>query len=160
MLRLLIVIAIVAAVWYLARALRAADPARRRQRYWQLGLAAFALTLILLAAAGRIHWLGAVLGALLPIARVLLVMLAQQLPQLLRRTGGAAGGGAGSRPAAATTAMNREEALAVLGLREGASRDEVIQAHRRLMQRLHPDRGGNDYLAAKLNTAKELLLGP
>jgi hypothetical protein len=55
--------------------------------------------------------------------------------------------------------MNRAEAFAVLGLSEGADREQIITAHRSLMQKLHPDRGGNDYLAAKLNQAKDTLLG-
>lgn len=55
--------------------------------------------------------------------------------------------------------MTRERALQVLGLDPGAGDDEVIAAHRRLMQRLHPDRGGTDFLAATLNEAKDVLLG-
>lgn len=64
------------------------------------------------------------------------------------------------RPAAADAmAMNRTQALAVLGLEDGAEEADVVAAHRRLMQKLHPDRGGTDYLAATLNRAKETLLG-
>jgi hypothetical protein len=55
--------------------------------------------------------------------------------------------------------MAREEALQILGLREGASEDEIKAAYRRLMGRLHPDAGGTDYLAAKVNMAKDLLIG-
>ena len=54
--------------------------------------------------------------------------------------------------------MGKQQALAVLGLDDGASDDEVVEAHRRLMQKLHPDRGGTDYLAATLNLAKEVLM--
>jgi hypothetical protein len=55
--------------------------------------------------------------------------------------------------------MGRAEALRVLGLGEQASKEDVVAAHRKLMQKLHPDRGGNDYLAAKVNEAKDVLLG-
>jgi hypothetical protein len=54
--------------------------------------------------------------------------------------------------------MTRSEAHEALGLAEGASRDDIIAAHRRLIQRLHPDRGGSTYLAALLNRAREILL--
>lgn len=55
--------------------------------------------------------------------------------------------------------MSREEALAVLGLKDGASADEIRSAHRRLIQRVHPDVGGSADLAARINRAKDVLLG-
>jgi hypothetical protein len=55
--------------------------------------------------------------------------------------------------------MTREEALEILGLPSNSSSDDVIAAHRRLMQKMHPDRGGSDYLAAKINQARAVLLG-
>jgi len=54
--------------------------------------------------------------------------------------------------------MDRAEALAVLGLSEGATREEIRAAHRRLMQAAHPDHGGSDWLAARVNQARDLLI--
>ena len=65
-------------------------------------------------------------------------------------------------PAAARTAssgqMDEAESLRILGLKSGASAADIKDAHRRLMTQLHPDRGGSDYLAAKVNAAKDFLL--
>jgi len=55
--------------------------------------------------------------------------------------------------------MGREEAYAILGLKPGATEEQIRAAHRRLMQTAHPDRGGSDWLAARINQARDVLLG-
>lgn len=52
----------------------------------------------------------------------------------------------------------RDEALQILGLSGNPSREEIIAAHRRLINKLHPDRGGSDFLAARVNQARDILL--
>lgn len=61
--------------------------------------------------------------------------------------------------ATASGGMSRSEALSVLGLAEGCTSDEIRDAHKRMMKLAHPDAGGSDYLAAKVNEAKDVLLG-
>jgi hypothetical protein len=56
-------------------------------------------------------------------------------------------------------AMTRAEALEILGLAEGADEDAIRAAHRRLMRSAHPDQGGSAWLAARINAARDFLLG-
>jgi hypothetical protein len=57
------------------------------------------------------------------------------------------------------SAMSRAEAYEVLGLKPGASADEIHAAHRRLMRMAHPDTGGSDWLASRINQARDILSG-
>ncbi len=72
-----------------------------------------------------------------------------------QREGDAGRSGGGRRRDAA---MSEDEAYEVLGLRKGASREDVSRAHRSLMKKLHPDQGGTTDLAARVNEAKDVLM--
>lgn len=225
------------------------QPAPQRTRAGlKLALLLILLGMLFLAITGRLHWLGALVALLLPLAQRLLPLLARLLPFVLRRsTGGARkrqqtrqqaqqsqvrsrmlemtlehDSGVihgrvlegslqgrelsslskaeflqllqecrtsdadstrllenyldkrfgqewraddadhrhqGQQSGTADSTMSRDEAYAILGLEPGASREAIIDAHRKLMQRNHPDRGGSAWLAARINDARALLLG-
>ena len=66
--------------------------------------------------------------------------------------------GWGEEEESATTDMSEAEALEILELAPGATPGAIREAHRRLIQHLHPDRGGSGYLAGLVNRAKDVLL--
>jgi len=70
----------------------------------------------------------------------------------------ASGSTGGSSARSTSGDMTVEEAYAILGLSPGADAEAIKEAHRRLMVKLHPDHGGSDYLATKINRARDVLL--
>lgn len=147
------------------------DPSKARMKRWGLflvGLMAFAVVLLRFG----VNWLVVAIGAIVAVLSRALPLVLRALPLfgLWRRfksqgpnpwgtphSGAPPPGGDapfGRRP----NSMSRAEALQVLELSEGASRQDILNAYRRIMKTVHPDHGGSSYLAAKVNEAKNVLL--
>lgn len=131
---------------------------------WPKKLAWFSglLLLILLAATGKLNWFFALMSVVIASLVRLIPVITNLSPQLHRlwvlfNTSKNKQEQDSSR-AASSSVMSREQALEVLGLKAGASDAEIIEAHRKLISRLHPDKGGSDYLAAQINLAKKVLM--
>ena len=107
---------------------------------------AAATALLIFAIAGR-YGLAAPAGAL-----ALWGMRAYLLARQIRVSGAQAPAQKGGKP------MGRAEALDILGLQEGANVEEIEAAYKALIVKNHPDQGGTDWLAARLNEARDILL--
>lgn len=131
--------------------------------------------LVLLMLTGRLNGILALIGVAVASAFRLAPLLLRYAPQLHRLwwqfKGAKQGQGQGqdqdqyqhqsqqqtyTRPP--KSGMSPEEAYQVLGLTKEATQQDIIGAHRKLMQKIHPDRGGSDYLAAQINLAKKVLI--
>lgn len=233
--RLILLIAFILAVLTIIQLLKNTPKSQAKSLYWKVGLSATAIILILLAATGRIHWIGAAIGALIPIVRRSIPLLLRYFPLAKQyfRTQTGQSPSANNTSEVKTTILNmtldhdsdrlhgevisgpfsghqldslelgqlqslmgychqqdkdsakllmsylnhrfgnqwqttppaggdgnlsEDAAYAVLGLHRGASKEDVIKAHRKMMQKVHPDRGGSDYLAAQINQAKDILI--
>ncbi|NOT13302.1 MAG: DnaJ domain-containing protein [Methylococcaceae bacterium] len=136
------------------------DVLTKYKRNIMFGVAGFVILYLL--ASGHLNWLFALMGIFLAFVMRLMPFLLQYAPHLhkLWFEFVAAKQGGPERPAGSVnkSGMSRAEAYEVLGLKSGASEQEIIAAHRKLIQKIHPDRGGSDYLAAKINLAKKILL--
>ncbi|MGB0965002.1 MAG: J domain-containing protein [Litorivicinus sp.] len=123
----------------------------------QVLLGAAAILILWLVVTGKLHALFALVAAALPMMQRIVGVLTM-IPGVRNFISQATQNQQTQQPAAKTGPMTREQAAEILGVSPDASPAEIRAAHRKLMGKLHPDKGGNDFLASQLNNARDKLL--
>lgn len=155
----LLIIAIVGGVLFGVNRWRLLPPEERVQftkKGLIYGVAGITLALVLV---GKAHWLMGVLAALLALAGRA-VQFVPYVPLFKKMMGDERAQKERSSNSVpnSSSSMSRQDAADILGLDIDANKDEIKIAHKRLIQKLHPDRGGSDALARQINMAKDVLL--
>ena len=160
--RLLIIIAVAAIAYMLwFKVKKAKGEEKKKLVIWTIA-GSVIVVLGFLAVTGRLNFItAAVTGvvAMLPKA----VQLLRYLPILDKFRQHASNSNQQHRQnnqqASANSTMDKKQACEILGIEPDACKEDIIKAHKRMMQKVHPDRGGSDFLAAQINQAKNTLLG-
>jgi hypothetical protein len=161
--RILLITLAVLVLYWLVRQFKTLPAAKQKKYAFNIFIGFIVLMLLVLALRGRLSWVIALGATVISFLPRILGWLARTWPALnmlhkhwqQSRHNAQSKSEQQARPGGPMTA---QEAREILGVKESATRDEIIEAHRRLMQKLHPDRGGSDYLAVKINQAKKILL--
>lgn len=162
LIRLLIAIALLLGVWWAIRWWSRTSPQKATKALIGLFLAALVIGGAALVLTGKLAGLLAMLAGLSPwIGRAMRVHQAWRFVRRMtgREPPSPSPSPGGKPPPPADTAMTRAQAYEILGLSPSASEDDIREAHRRLMRANHPDAGGSTWIAARLNQARDLLLG-
>jgi 4-amino-4-deoxy-L-arabinose transferase-like glycosyltransferase len=157
MARLIILIAVIAIAliaWHKIKNAKGED--KKRLIVWTA--AGFAIAILgVLAITGRLNWITALIGGVVALIPRLLPLL-KYIPLVNHFRQQRTSQQQSNQREKSHNGMTKEKAYEVLGLKPGANREDIITAHKRMMQKVHPDRGGSDYLAAEINQAKDTLL--
>lgn len=154
-----VIILAIAAIAYLMwfKIKKAKGEEKKKLVIWTIAGSAIAI-LGFLALTGRLNFItAAITGAVAMLPKA--VQLLRYLPIINKFRQQANNSHQQHQQTATQSAMNHKQACEILGVSTDATKEEIIKAHKRMMQKLHPDRGGSDYLASQINQAKDTLLG-
>ena len=164
MIRLLLLLVPVILVYMAIRWFQTTPSEQISRHFKKIGWILAIVLLLMLMATGKLNWFFAMLGVAIAFMVRLMPAILNVAPQL-HRFWMLFGSGKQqqnhqqqSNRSPRGSSMSKAEALDVLGLQSGASEDDIIQAHRKLISKCHPDKGGSNYLAAQINLAKKTLL--